>query len=86
MKVLVPFKPRIGGGGVVTAVGGAPGLAVYWELVSYDPETGLEGPPLGSLKWDRSKTDKSGLAVNVYTAPTDPGLAGRTDRVRVRYA
>jgi hypothetical protein len=69
MKILAPFIPRIGGGGVITAVADYPDQALYWELVSFDPATGLEGVPFGSLKWDHTRTDKAGLAVNIYLAP-----------------
>jgi len=58
--------------------------ALYWELVSFDPATGREGPPLGSLRCDHTRTDQARLSVNVYLAPTDPALAGKIDRVKVR--
>jgi len=86
MKLLAPFSPRIKGGGVITAVADYPDQALYWELVSYDPDTGQEGPPLGSLKWDHTRADKAALSINIYLAPTDPAQAGKTDRIRVRYA
>jgi hypothetical protein len=85
MKLLAPFQPRVKGGGVITVVGDCPDQALYWELVSFDRETGLEGPPLGSLRWDHTRTDQAGLSVNVYLAPTDPALAGKMDRVKVRW-
>ncbi len=86
MKLLAPFQPRIKGGGVLTAVADYPGQAVFWELVSFDPATGQEGPPLGSLKWDHTRADRAGLSINVYLAPADPAQAGKTDRVKRRWA
>jgi hypothetical protein len=83
--LVVNFAPRIGGGGVITAKGDMEGQAVYWELVSYDPLTELEGAPYGSLRWQRTKTDASALTANVYLAPTDPIHEGKTDRVKVKY-
>jgi hypothetical protein len=85
MPLLAPFSPRIGGGGVITAIAD-PEQALYWELVSYDPVTQEEGPPLGSLRYGHTRADKAGLAVNLYQAPTDPALAGKIDRVKVRWA
>jgi hypothetical protein len=86
VKLLAPFSPQIGGGGGVTAVADYPDQALFWELVSFDPATGREGPPLGSLKWDHTRADKAGLSANIYLAPTAPALAGRVDRVKVRWA
>ena len=85
MKLLAPFQPRVKGGGVITVAGDSPDQALYWELVSFDPETGMEGPPLGSLRWDHTRTDQAGLSVNVYLAPADSALAGKMDRVKVRW-
>jgi hypothetical protein len=84
MKILAPFIPRIGGGGVITVVADYPDQAFYWELKAIDPATGEEVAPLGSLKWPITKVGPTGLSVNCYFAPTDPELAGRTERVRVR--
>lgn len=82
-RLLAPFEPYPGGGGVLTFVGTAPGQAVYWDLVSYDPDTGLEDSPLGSLMYGVTITDMSSRATNAYFAPAvDPG-DGRYDRVRV---
>lgn len=86
MKLLAPFSPRIGGGGVITALADYADQAIYWELVSYDPGTGLEGPPLGSLTWDHTRANKAALSVNIYLAPTEPADAGKIDRVKVRWA
>jgi len=86
MQLLAPFQPRIKGGGILTAAADYPGQALFWELVSFDPATQQEGDPLGSLKWDHTRADKAGLSVNIYLAPTDPIHAGRTDRVKLRWA
>jgi hypothetical protein len=86
VKILVPFSPRIGGGGVITVMADYPDQALFWELVSVNPGTGREGPPLGSLQWDHTRADKAGLSVNIYLAPANPALAGMVDRVRVRWA
>lgn len=86
MKLLAPFNPRIGGGGVITALADYPDQALYWEVVSYDPETELEGAPLGSLKWDHTRANQAALSVNIYLAPTDPGDAGKIDRIKVKWA
>jgi hypothetical protein len=85
VTLLVPRRPHIGSGAVITAVGEGAGQALYWELVSYDPETETEGPAYGSLKWDHTRTDASQRSANIYSAPTDPALAGKIDRVKVRY-
>ena len=86
MAVIVPSQPRIKGGAVLSAVGDVPDQALYWELVGLDPETQAEGPGLGSLKWSVTRTDASSRAVNLYQSPTDPALAGRVERIRVRRA
>ena len=75
MRLLAPFTPRIGGGGMITAVADYPGQALFWQLVGFDPATGLEGEALGSLKWDHTRADPAGLSVNPYLAPTSPGIA-----------
>jgi hypothetical protein len=77
------FQPKIGGGGVITVSAG-PNQAIYWQLVSLDPDTQEEIPALGSLGWSKTKTDINGLTANLYYAPTDPDLTGRVDRVKVR--
>ncbi len=84
MAIILPSQPRIGGGVVVTAVGDGPDQAIYWELVGLDPETGEEGPGLGSLKWQVTRTDASNRSANIYQAPTDPAYAGRTERIKTR--
>jgi hypothetical protein len=86
VKLSMQTQPRIGAGGVVTAIGDAVDQALYWELVSYDPATGLEGVAMGSLKYQRTRTDAAKLSANIYYAPTDNSLAGKTDRVKVKYA
>jgi hypothetical protein len=84
MEILAPFQPRIKGGGVITVKGEAPGQAIFFELVSIDPESGEEGPAWGSLRWPLRRTDGSSLATNIYLAPIDPAYAGGIDRVKVR--
>ncbi len=74
MKLLAPFRPRVKGGGVITAVADSPGQALYWALVSYNPLTGEEGAPLGSLRWNYTKADKSSLSCNIYMGPTTLSL------------
>ena len=86
MKILSPFQPTIKGGGIITAMAEIPGQALYWELKGLDPDTGAEGSPYGSLRWDHSRADQAGLSCNIYLAPTDPALAGRTDRLKVSHA
>ena len=86
MAVIVPSQPRIKGGAVLTAIGDVPDQALYWELLGLDPDTGEEIPGLGSLKWRVTRTDASSRAVNLYQSPTDPALAGRVERIRVRRA
>lgn len=85
VKLSIPNQPCIGGGGVITAIGEAIDQALYWELVSFDPDSGLEGPPLGSLKYPRTRTDAARLTANIYYAPKDHALAGKIDRVKVKY-
>jgi hypothetical protein len=83
---LIASRPAcISAGIVITAVGSAVDQALYWELVSFDPATGLEGPPLGSLKYQRTRTEAAQLSTNIYYAPKDPTLAGKIDRVKVKY-
>ncbi|MFA5112615.1 MAG: hypothetical protein WC443_14480 [Desulfobaccales bacterium] len=84
MALLAPASPCIKGGAVLTAVGDGPDQALYWEVASLDPDTGEEGPGLGSLKWQITRTDASSRSVNLYQAPTDPAYTGRVERVRVR--
>jgi len=84
MSILIPKMPHVGGGCMITFVGDNPDQAVYWELVSIDPATGFEGAPLGTLKWDKTKTDGAGLSVNPYFAPQTVE-EGWHDRVKVRW-
>ena len=86
MILLAPFLPQVGGGGVITAAGLTPGQAVHWLLVSYDPVTETEGAAWGSLRWARSVADKTGCAVNIYLASTDPAAVGKVDRIKASYA
>jgi hypothetical protein len=67
-------------------MGDAVDQAVYWELVSYDPETESEGVAMGSLLYEKTVTDGAKLCKNFYFAPTDPAMAGKTDRVKARTA
>jgi len=84
IELSAPFKPFIGAGGVLTVSTGLIDVAVYWELVSWDPDTETEGVAYGSLKYSKNKTDKAGFATNVYIAPTNPALVGLIDRVKVK--
>jgi len=86
MKLMAPFQAQVKGGGVITAVADSPGQALYWELVGLDPVTGQEGAPYGSLRWDHTRANQAGLSCNIYLAPTNPALAGHTDRVKVSHA
>lgn len=82
-RLLAPFRAYVGGGGVLTFIADAPGQAVHWELVSYDPATETEGAALGRLMFEWTTADKSSRATNGYFAPAvDPG-DGRYDRVKV---
>lgn len=84
IELLAPFTPKVGGGGVITARTGMVDQAVYWELVSYDPITDTEGAPYGTLRWNKTKTNAARMSANFYLAPTNPDLAGMTDRIKVR--
>jgi hypothetical protein len=79
-------QPLIAGGVALTVVGNTVGQAVYWELVSYDPETGAEGPALGQLMYNKTVTDGAMHSKNYYFSPHDPALAGKTDRVKATVA
>jgi len=81
--IAAPFPARIAGGGVITFKGPA-NIAVYWTLVGLDSQ-GQEVGAYGSLKWSFTKTDSRGYATNHWFAPTDPGLTGRKDLVKVSY-
>ena len=86
IELTAPFKPYIGAGGVLTVSTGVPEQGVYWELVSWDPITETEGVAYGSLKYTKTKTDAGGFTTNIYTGPTDSGLVGKVDRVKVKSA
>jgi hypothetical protein len=75
MSLSAPVNPHIGGGCALTCVA-TPYAAVAWSL----------SPGYGSLKWAATLADGAGRCVNYYSAPTDPGLAGATVTVTVRYA
>ena len=84
IEISAPFKPYIGAGGVLTVSTGVPEQAIYWELVSWDPDTETEGVAYGSLKYSKTKTDAGGFSTNIYTGPTNPALVGLIDRVKVK--
>ncbi|MHB9075249.1 MAG: hypothetical protein ACYC6G_17215 [Desulfobaccales bacterium] len=86
MRLVVPFTPRVKGGGVVTAVADYPGQGIFWQLVGVDWEAGEEVSPYGSLRFDFTRADNSGLSTNIYSGPTDPVHAGKTDRIKLRWA
>lgn len=68
-ELIAPRNPNAGAGVAVTFKGSAPNHAVYWELKSVDPDTGVEYPGRGYLKWQRTRTDAAGLSVNYYFGP-----------------
>uniref|UniRef100_A0A7V4G786 Uncharacterized protein n=1 Tax=Desulfobacca acetoxidans TaxID=60893 RepID=A0A7V4G786_9BACT len=73
IRLKAPFRTRVRGGGVLTFIGSAFGQAVYWFLQAIDPRPGLgPWPPVGSLRWQRRKTDKSHRATNIYLASDHP--------------
>jgi len=73
IRLKAPFRTRVRGGGVLTFIGTAVGQAVYWFLEAIDPRPGLgPWPPVGSLRWQRRKTDKSYRATNIYLASDHP--------------
>ncbi len=86
LQLFISGQPRVGGGTALTAIGDAVNQAVYWELVSYDPDTEEEGVALGSLMFARTITDAAKRSKNYYFAPSDPAQAGRLDRVKIRIA
>jgi len=54
LRLKVPFRARIKGGGVLTFVGTAPGQTVYWFLQAMDPRPGMgPWPPVGRLQRPR---------------------------------
>lgn len=69
-NLLARFVTYLKGGGVLTFVGTRVNQAVYWEALAYDPFTDMYWPPAGALQTAYTKTDKSYLSTNVYTAPT----------------
>ena len=80
-RLILPRHPTAGAGVAITFQGHSPNQGVFWEVVSVDPETGVEGLARGSLKWQWTRTDGAGLSVNFYFAPT---LSGCTERLRAR--
>jgi hypothetical protein len=86
LKLLASNQPAIGSSAALTVMGDQVDQAVYWELVSHDPETGLEGPPMGSLLYEYTKTDGAMSGKNYYFAPSNPAFAGKIDRVKAKIA
>jgi len=84
-NLLVRFKPRIGAGGVLTYLVGEPDVATFWSIIGIDPD-GWEEPAHGSLRWNYVKSDKAGLAVNIYVSPKIAAMVGHRDRIIVRKA
>jgi hypothetical protein len=73
IRLKAPFRTRVRGGGVLTFIGTVVGQAVYWFLQAIDPRPGMgPWPPVGSLRWQRRKTDKSHRTTNIYLAPGHP--------------
>lgn len=69
-RLKAPFIARVKGGGVLTFIGTAVGQAVYWFLAAIDPRPGMgPWPPVGTLRWQRKKTDASKRATNIYLGP-----------------
>jgi len=68
-RLKAPFVAYFKGAGVITFVGDRANQAVFWSLRSYNPETQEYGSPVGSLLYDRTKTDQTFLSTNVYTCP-----------------
>ena len=86
LRLSTSRQPTIKGGTSLTAIGDAVGQGVYWELVSYDPVTGLEGAALGSLLYSRTITDAAMHSKNYSFSPTDTIHTGKVDRVKARIA
>jgi len=69
-RLKAPFIARVKGGGVLTYIGTAVGQAVYWFLAAIDPRPGMgPWPPVGTLRWQRRKTDASRCSTNIYLGP-----------------
>jgi hypothetical protein len=86
VQVFASGQPTIKGGVPLTAIGDAANQAVYWEVVSYDPATGLEGEAVGSLLFDRTVTDGAKHSKNYYYASINPIDTGKIERVKVKIA
>lgn len=83
-ELIVPRNPVAGAGIAVTFQGDTSNQAVYWEVVSVDPNTGVEYPGRGYLKWRRTRTDAAGLSINYYFGPPPgKGLVPRYDTGRL---
>ncbi|MFZ5451454.1 MAG: hypothetical protein ACOZF2_06245 [Thermodesulfobacteriota bacterium] len=69
-RLKAPFVARVKGGGVLTYIGAAVGQTVYWMLSAIDSRPGMgPWPPVGTLRWQRLKTDKSRRSTNIYLGP-----------------
>ncbi len=69
-RLKAPFVARTKGGGVLTFIGTAVGQAVYWFLQAIDPRPGMgPWPAVGTLRWQRRKTDASKRSTNIYLGP-----------------
>ena len=79
-KLILPRYPTAGAGIAITFQGDAPNQGVFWEVVGVDPETGNEGPAVGALKWEQTRTNAASLSINFYSAPG--GAAGMIDRIK----
>lgn len=83
-ELIVPRQPTAGAGIAITYQGASPDQGVFWEVVSIDPNTGVEGVARGYLKWARTRTNGAGQSVNYYFAPAaDSGQEIRYDTGRV---
>jgi serine/threonine protein kinase HipA of HipAB toxin-antitoxin module len=83
MRLLAPFRACVAGGGVLTFIGDEPNQVIYWSIEGFDPETEDSCPPVGSLRWQYNRTDKSSRATNIYLAPKiNPGAV--YDRVTAK--
>jgi hypothetical protein len=70
VRIKAPFRARVNAGGVLTFIGTAVGHAVYWFLQAIDPRPGMgPWPAVGTLRWQRRKTDASKRSTNIYLGP-----------------
>jgi hypothetical protein len=68
-RLKIPFLTRVNGGGVITFIGTKADQAVYWELWGYCFDTDVVCGACGFLKYERTRTDGTGLSANGYIAP-----------------